>query len=51
MTDRAMPVLPDPDDLLKLPDGDHYELVDGVAVEKMPGAEAAQVGLLVAAQL
>jgi Uma2 family endonuclease len=45
MTERAMPVLLEPDDLLRLPDGDHYELVDGVPKEKEMGAEADEIGL------
>jgi Uma2 family endonuclease len=45
MTDRAMPVLLEPDDLLRLPDGDLYELIDGKPVEKQMGAEADEIGL------
>jgi Uma2 family endonuclease len=32
-----------PDDLLRLPDGDHYELVEGRLVEKQMGAKASSV--------
>jgi Uma2 family endonuclease len=50
MTERAMPVLLEPDDLLQLPDGDHYELVDGVPVEKPMGAESDEIGGLLLTQ-
>jgi len=33
-------VLLDPDDLLRMPDGDRYELIDGVPVEKKMGAKS-----------
>jgi Uma2 family endonuclease len=45
MTERIMPVLLEPDDLLRLPDGDHYELIDGVPKEKEMGAKADEIGL------
>ncbi len=45
MTERTMPVLLEPDDLLRLPDGDRYELVDGVPLEKHLGAESDEIGL------
>jgi Uma2 family endonuclease len=51
MTERNMPVLLEPDDLLRLPDGDHYELVDGVPVEKPMGAESDEIGLWLGSQL
>ncbi len=33
----------EPDDLLSVEGGDHYELIDGVAVEKVMGAKAGKV--------
>ena len=44
MTERSAPILVAPDDLLRVPDGDRYELVDGVPVEKPMGAESDEVG-------
>jgi Uma2 family endonuclease len=40
-----------PEDLLTLPDGDHYELVNGRLVEKPSGAEASWVAVQVAVRL
>lgn len=51
MTERTMPVVLEPDDLLRLPDGDRYELVDGVPVEKPMGAEADEIAVGVASIL
>jgi len=46
MSDRA--VLLEPDDLFRIPDGDHYELIDGVPVWKNTGARADEIrGLLI----
>jgi Uma2 family endonuclease len=39
------PTLLEPDDLLRMPDGDHYELIDGVLREKPTGAEADEISL------
>lgn len=44
MTDRTTPILLEPEDLLRLPDGDRYELIDGVPVEKEMGARADEIG-------
>lgn len=33
----------DPEDLLRMPDGDHYELIDGVPKEKPMGAESDRI--------
>lgn len=41
-------VLLEPDDLLRMPDGDFYELVDGVAKEKPMGAKSERVSLRLA---
>jgi Uma2 family endonuclease len=51
MTERIMPVLLEPDDLLRLPDGDHYELIDGVPKEKEMGAKADEIGVSLCAFL
>ena len=40
----------EPDDLLRMPDGDEYELIDGVPKEKQMGAKAEEIaGLLLTA--
>jgi Uma2 family endonuclease len=44
MTDNAIPVVIEPEDLLKMPDGDHYELIDGRPKEKPTGAESDEIG-------
>jgi Uma2 family endonuclease len=51
MTERTMPVLLEPEDLLQLPDGDRYELVDGVPKEKPVGAESDEIAVGVAVVL
>jgi Uma2 family endonuclease len=51
MTERTMPVYLEPDDLLRLPDGDHYELIDGVPKEKPMGAVSEEIGGLLLTQL
>jgi Uma2 family endonuclease len=43
MTDNAIPVVIEPEDLLKMPDGDHYELIDGRPKEKPMGAESDEI--------
>lgn len=43
MTVRAIRRL-EPEDLLRMPGGDRYELIDGVPVEKSMGAKADEVG-------
>jgi len=35
----------EPDDLLRMPDGDRYELIDGVPVEKHMGAESDEIAV------
>ncbi len=42
---RAMPELIEPEELLALPDGDRYELIDGVPKEKPMGAESDEIAL------
>ena len=50
MDDVQPTELLEPDDLLKLPDGDHYELIDGVPVEKPMGAESDEIASSIAAE-
>lgn len=44
-------VLMDPDDLLTMPDGERYELVNGIPKERGMGAKAGEIGLLIAGAL
>lgn len=47
MTERSTPILLEPEDLLRMPDGDLYELIEGIPREKPMGAESDEVaGLL-----
>jgi Uma2 family endonuclease len=46
----ASPVL-EPDDLLRMADGDRYELIDGFPVEKDMGAKADEIALAIGSQL
>jgi Uma2 family endonuclease len=41
----------EPDDLLRMPDGDRYELIDGVPVEKSMGAESDRIALRLGGRL
>jgi len=34
-----------PDDLLEMPDGEHYELIDGIPKEKSKGAESDEIAM------
>ena len=43
MTDNAIPGVIEPDDLLRMPDGDRYELIDGRPKEKPMGAESDEI--------
>ena len=45
MTDNAIPAVMEPEDLLTIPDGDHYELIDGRLKKKVMGAESDKVAL------
>jgi Uma2 family endonuclease len=45
MSAEPTAVLLDPEDLLKMPDGDRYELIDGVPVEKPMGAKSDRIAL------
>jgi Uma2 family endonuclease len=44
MTDNAIPAVIEPEDLLRMPDGDHYELIDGRPQEKPIGAKSDEIG-------
>jgi Uma2 family endonuclease len=43
MTDNAIAAGIEPEDLLTMPDGDHYELIDGRLKEKVMGAESDEI--------
>lgn len=43
MTNNAIPAVLEPEDLLAMPNGDHYELIDGVLKEKAMGAESDEI--------
>ena len=45
MTTNAIPAVFEPDDLLTMPDGDNYELIDGRLREKKMGAESDEIGI------
>lgn len=47
MNVRATPPRLEPDDLLRMPDGDNYELIDGIPKEKPMGAESDEIALAV----
>ena len=47
MNMKPTPVLMNPDDLLAMPDGDKYELVNGIPVEKVMGAESGEVTIAI----
>ena len=44
MTTATLPMLVEPEDLLRMPDGDRYELIDGVPTEKNMGAKSDWIG-------
>src|SRR6266540_1236371 len=50
MTDNAIPAVIEPEDLLRMPDGDHYELIDGRPQEKPMGAKSDEIGGLLITQ-
>ena len=37
MSDNDIPAVMEPEDLLRMPDGDRYELIDGIPREKPMG--------------
>jgi Uma2 family endonuclease len=43
MTDNVIPAVIELEDLLRMPDGDHYELIDGRPREKATGAESDEI--------
>ena len=43
MTDNAIPAVIEPEDLLRMPEGDRYELIDGIPREKPMGAESDEI--------
>jgi Uma2 family endonuclease len=50
MNMKTLPVPLSPDDLLAMPDGDHYELIDGIPREKRKGAKSDEIaGMIVSA--
>ena len=51
MTNNAIPAVMEPEDLLRMPDGDHYELIDGKPKEKQMGAESDHIALRLASLL
>lgn len=51
MTDNVIPAVLEPEELLAMPGGDHYELIDGVPKEKSMGAESDEIGGLLLTQL
>ena len=50
MSDNDIPAVIEPEDLLRLPDGDRYELIDGRPKEKPIGAKSDEIGGLVVTQ-
>ena len=48
MSDNDIPAVLEPEDLLRLPDGDRYELIDGRPKEKPTGARSDEIGGLAA---
>jgi Uma2 family endonuclease len=51
MNMKPTTVLMNPDDLLAMPDGDKYELVNGIPVEKQMGAESGEITMALSAFL
>ncbi len=51
MSDNDIPAVMEPEDLLRMPDGDRYELIDGIPREKPMGAKSEEIGGLVVTQL
>jgi len=50
MSDNEIPAVLEPEDLLRMPDGDRYELIDGRPKEKVMGAKADEIGGLILTQ-
>jgi Uma2 family endonuclease len=51
MTDNAIPAVVEPEDLLRMPDGEHYELIDGRLQQKVMGAESDEIASTLASLL
>ena len=51
MTHDAMSAVMEPEDLLRMPDGERYELIDGIPRQKSMGAKSEEIGGLVVTQL
>lgn len=51
MSDNEIPTVIEPEDLLRMPNGEHYELIDGRPKEKSMGAESDEIGGLLLTQL
>jgi Uma2 family endonuclease len=50
MSDNDIPAVIEPEDLLRMPNGNHYELIDGRPKEKPVGAESDEIGGLLLTQ-
>lgn len=51
MSDNDIPAVVEPEDLLRMPDGERYELIDGRPKEKPMGAESDEIASTVATLL
>lgn len=51
MNVKTLPPQLTPDDLLAMPDGDHYELIDGIPMEKPMGAQSDEISAAVISAL
>lgn len=51
MSDNDIPAVIEPDDLLRMPDGDNYELINGRLREKPMGAESDKLALRIGSVL
>ena len=51
MSDNDIPAVIEPEDLLRMPEGDRYELIDGIPKEKPMGAESDEIGGLLLTRL
>jgi Uma2 family endonuclease len=51
MNMKTLPPRLSPDDLLAMPDGEHYELIDGIPREKSMGAQSDEISVAVSSAL
>jgi Uma2 family endonuclease len=51
MNMKTLPPPLSPDDLLAMPDGDHYELINGIPKEKLMGARSGEIALFIGTAL